>query len=88
MVTSSRMVLISSKVSRSVSKQADGHINLPGYVRSNSDQDCLPHWIQEEANEEDEKQVDDISLKETLRPQLQMSTEADVNNRNETEETL
>ncbi|CAI9601134.1 unnamed protein product, partial [Staurois parvus] len=88
MVTSSRMVLISSKVSRSVSKQVDGHMNLPGYVRSNSDQDCLPQWIQEEANEEDEKQVDDISLKETLRPRRQISTEADVNNRNEIEETL
>ncbi|XP_075034732.1 parathyroid hormone 2 receptor [Mixophyes fleayi] len=86
MVTSSRMVLISSKVSRSVSKQVDGHMILPGYVRSNSDQDCLPRWIQEEANEDEEKQVDDISLKETLRP-LHMSTEAEVN-RNEIEETL
>uniref|UniRef100_A0A8C5Q1E1 Parathyroid hormone 2 receptor n=2 Tax=Leptobrachium leishanense TaxID=445787 RepID=A0A8C5Q1E1_9ANUR len=84
MVTSSRMVLISSKVSRSVNKQVDGHMTLPGYVRSNSDQDCLPQWIQEEANEE--KQVDDISLKETIRP-VQMSTEAEVN-RSEVEEML
>lgn len=82
------MVLISSKVGRSVSKQAEGHMNLPGYVRSNSDQDCLPQWIQEEANEEEEKQVDDISLKESLRPRRQMSTEVEVNNRNEIEETL
>ncbi|XP_041432578.1 parathyroid hormone 2 receptor [Xenopus laevis] len=86
MVTSSRMVLISSKVSRSVSKQGDGHLNLPGYVRSNSDHDCLPQWIQEETNEDEEKQVDDISLKEKQRP-LQMSAEVEVN-RNEIEETL
>lgn len=86
MVTSSRMVLISSKVSRSVSKQADGHINLPGYVRSNSDHDCLPQWIQEETNEDEEKQVDDISLKEKQRP-VQMSAEVVVN-RNVIEETL
>ncbi|XP_069841414.1 parathyroid hormone 2 receptor isoform X2 [Dendropsophus ebraccatus] len=86
MVASSRMVLISSKVSRSVGKPVDGHMNLPGYVRSNSDQECLPQWIQEEANEDDEKQVDDISLKETLKP-LQMNTEAEIN-RNHLEETL
>ncbi|KAM4697824.1 parathyroid hormone 2 receptor [Rhinophrynus dorsalis] len=86
MVTSSRMVLISSKISRSVSRPTDGHMNLPGYVRSNSDQDCLPQWIQEETNEEEEKQVDDISLKENLRP-LKMCTEVEVN-RNEIEETL
>ncbi|XP_078539809.1 parathyroid hormone 2 receptor [Lissotriton helveticus] len=78
MVASSRMVLISSKVSRSVTKQAEGHMNLPGYVRSNSDQDCVPQWIQEENNEEDEKKVDDISLKETLRP-LQAGAEPEVN---------
>ncbi|XP_069841415.1 parathyroid hormone 2 receptor isoform X3 [Dendropsophus ebraccatus] len=75
-----------SKVSRSVGKPVDGHMNLPGYVRSNSDQECLPQWIQEEANEDDEKQVDDISLKETLKP-LQMNTEAEIN-RNHLEETL
>ncbi|OCT61373.1 parathyroid hormone 2 receptor [Xenopus laevis] len=86
MVTSSRMVLISSKVSRSVSKQADGHMNLPGYVRSNSDHDCLPQWIQEETNENEEKQVDDISLKEKQRP-LQLSAQVEVN-RNDIEETL
>ncbi|XP_069471714.1 parathyroid hormone 2 receptor isoform X1 [Ambystoma mexicanum] len=86
MVASSRMVLISSKVSRSVSKQPDGHIHLPGYVRSNSDQDCVPQWIQEENIEDDEKKVDDISLKETLRP-MQIGAEMQVN-RDEIEEVL
>uniref|UniRef100_A0A8C3SUQ5 Parathyroid hormone 2 receptor n=1 Tax=Chelydra serpentina TaxID=8475 RepID=A0A8C3SUQ5_CHESE len=68
MVASSRMVLISSKVCRNASRQNEAHMNLPGYVRSNSEQDCVHHWVHEEANEDEEKQVDDISLKESLRP--------------------
>ncbi|XP_029463781.1 parathyroid hormone 2 receptor [Rhinatrema bivittatum] len=86
MVASSRMVLISSKVCQSVSEQPEVHVNLPGYVRSNSDHECLPQWIKEKTNEDEEKQVDDISLKETLRPR-QMSTDSEIN-REETEEVL
>ncbi|XP_001369556.1 parathyroid hormone 2 receptor isoform X1 [Monodelphis domestica] len=68
MVASARLVLISGKVSRNVSKPPDSHVNLPGYVRSNSEQDCLHQWIHEEPNENEEKQVDAISLKECLKP--------------------
>nr|XP_033800182.1 parathyroid hormone 2 receptor isoform X2 [Geotrypetes seraphini] len=77
MVASSCMVLISSKVCRSISKQPEGHVILPGYVRSNSDHECLPQWIEEETNEDEEKQVDDISLKETLKPK-EMSTDSET----------
>ncbi|XP_039349474.1 parathyroid hormone 2 receptor isoform X5 [Mauremys reevesii] len=84
MVTSSRMVLISSKVCRNASRQNEAHMNLPGYVRSNSEQDCVHHWVHEEADEE--KQVDDISLKESFRPQGS-STEPE-GNRVEMEEAL
>uniref|UniRef100_A0A674I3Q0 Parathyroid hormone 2 receptor n=1 Tax=Terrapene triunguis TaxID=2587831 RepID=A0A674I3Q0_9SAUR len=72
MVASSRMVLISSKVCRNASRQNEAHMNLPGYVRSNSEQDCVHHWVHEEANEDEEKQVDDISLKESLRPRVKI----------------
>ncbi|XP_044523442.1 parathyroid hormone 2 receptor isoform X1 [Gracilinanus agilis] len=68
MVASARLVLISGKVSRNVNKQPESHVNLPGYVRSNSEQDCLHQWIHEEPNENEEKQVDAISLKECLKP--------------------
>ncbi|XP_034641959.1 parathyroid hormone 2 receptor [Trachemys scripta elegans] len=86
MVASSRMVLISSKVCRNASRQNEAHMNLPGYVRSNSEQDCVHHWVHEEANEDEEKQVDDISLKESLRPQGS-STDPE-GNRVEMEEAL
>ncbi|XP_062971943.1 parathyroid hormone 2 receptor [Elgaria multicarinata webbii] len=61
MVASSRVVLISSRACRSVTRQNDTHVNLPGYVRSNSEQDCVQHWIHEAADEE--KKVDAISLR-------------------------
>ncbi|EMP24300.1 Parathyroid hormone 2 receptor, partial [Chelonia mydas] len=86
MVASSRMVLISSKVCRNASRQNEAHMNLPGYVRSNSEQDCVHHWVREEANENEEKQVDDISLKESLRPRGS-STDPEQN-RVEMEEAL
>ncbi|XP_074047588.1 parathyroid hormone 2 receptor isoform X2 [Macrotis lagotis] len=68
MVASARLVLISDKGSRKVNRQSDSHVNLPGYVRSNSEQDCLQQWTHEEPNENEEKQVDAISLKEYLKP--------------------
>ncbi|XP_043852182.1 parathyroid hormone 2 receptor [Dromiciops gliroides] len=68
MVASARLVLISDKAPRNVNRQSDSHVNLPGYVRSNSEQDCLHQWIQEEPNENGGKQVDAILLKECLKP--------------------
>ncbi|XP_043931339.1 parathyroid hormone 2 receptor [Protopterus annectens] len=68
MVASSRMVLLSSKVCRTGPKVLEGQVILPGYVRSNSDQESLHPSIPEESNENEEKKVDDISLKETPRP--------------------
>ncbi|XP_020864415.1 parathyroid hormone 2 receptor [Phascolarctos cinereus] len=67
MVASTRLVLISGKAPKNVNRQPDSHVNLPGYVRSNSEQDCLHQWIHEEPNENEEKQVDAISLKECLK---------------------
>ncbi|XP_048725876.2 parathyroid hormone 2 receptor isoform X2 [Caretta caretta] len=86
MVASSRVVLISSKVCRNASRQNEAHMNLPGYVRSNTEQDCVHHWVREEANENEEEQVDDISLKESLRPRGS-STDPE-RNRVEMEEAL
>ncbi|XP_068931205.1 parathyroid hormone 2 receptor [Petaurus breviceps papuanus] len=68
MVTNARLVLIPGKAPRNVNRQSDSHINLPGYVRSNSEQDCAHQWIHEEPNENEEKQVDTILLKECLKP--------------------
>uniref|UniRef100_A0A4X2K8M4 Parathyroid hormone 2 receptor n=1 Tax=Vombatus ursinus TaxID=29139 RepID=A0A4X2K8M4_VOMUR len=68
MVASTRLVLISGKAPKNINRQPDSHVNLPGYVRSNSEQDCLHQWIHEEPNENEEKQVDAISLKECLKP--------------------
>ncbi|XP_025972104.1 parathyroid hormone 2 receptor isoform X3 [Dromaius novaehollandiae] len=80
MVASSRL-LISSKASRNTSRQSEPHVNLPGYVRSNSEQDCVQHWVHKEGGE---KELDDASLKETLMLQ-NITTEG---NRGETEEGL
>ncbi|XP_074163798.1 parathyroid hormone 2 receptor [Sminthopsis crassicaudata] len=68
MMASARLVLISGKAPRNVNRQPDSHVNLPGYVRSNSEQDCLHQGNYEEPNENEEKQVDAISLKECLKP--------------------
>ncbi|XP_036885682.1 parathyroid hormone 2 receptor [Sturnira hondurensis] len=51
MATSTRMVLISSKVTKTARHQPESHVTLPGYVWSNSEQDCQPHLIQEETKE-------------------------------------
>ncbi|KAM6970294.1 parathyroid hormone 2 receptor [Aplochiton taeniatus] len=76
--------LYSSRVYRSSGAPTlSAHAALPGYVISTSDPDSLhPSIRQEEAEESGAKQVDDISLKETL-PGLDSSLTAD-----DDEETL
>ncbi|XP_067326353.1 parathyroid hormone 2 receptor isoform X2 [Anolis sagrei] len=69
MVASSRMVLISSRVCKNVPQWNDPHVILPGYVRSNSEQDCIPQWVPEEADEDEEKKLDGISLQKPHRLQ-------------------
>ncbi|XP_061463819.1 parathyroid hormone 2 receptor isoform X2 [Rhineura floridana] len=69
MVISSRMGMISSRDCKNVARQNDTQINLPGYVRSNSEQDCVHHWVHEEADEDEDKKLDGISLKEPFRLQ-------------------
>uniref|UniRef100_A0ABM5EM02 Parathyroid hormone 2 receptor n=1 Tax=Pogona vitticeps TaxID=103695 RepID=A0ABM5EM02_9SAUR len=69
MVTSSRMILISSRACKNVSRPNDTHINLPGYVRSNSEQDCLSHGVHEEANEDEEGKLGAFPPQKPLRLQ-------------------
>lgn len=70
MGASSRMMLFSNRVFKtSVSRQTDTHMNLPGYVRSNSEQDCMQYWVHEESVEDREKMVDGVSLKGSVRLQ-------------------
>nr|XP_020010688.1 parathyroid hormone 2 receptor-like [Castor canadensis] len=65
---STRLVFISGKSAKTASRQPDSHMTLPGYVWSSSEQDCLPHFIQEETKEAPEKKGDDILLEESSRP--------------------
>ncbi|XP_067117217.1 parathyroid hormone 2 receptor a [Osmerus mordax] len=75
--------LFSSRVYRSSGPPTlSTHASLPGYVLSNSDPDSLHPSIPEEPEDCEAKQVDDISLKESL-PVLNSSTTAD-----DDEETL
>ncbi|XP_053139748.1 parathyroid hormone 2 receptor isoform X3 [Hemicordylus capensis] len=67
MVASSRMLTISSRACKNVTRQNDTYINLPGYVRSKSEQDCIPHWVHEEVDEGEEEKLDGISLKGSFR---------------------
>lgn len=69
MVAGSRVALISSRACKNVTRHSHSHINLPGYVRSNSEQDCIHHWVHEEADGEEEKKLDCISLKGSFRLQ-------------------
>ncbi|XP_037706293.1 parathyroid hormone 2 receptor [Choloepus didactylus] len=64
---STRMVLLPGRAARTVSTHPDSRVTLPGYVHSNSEQDCLPHAIHEEAKEDNRPQRDDI-LMESSRP--------------------
>ncbi|XP_077175019.1 parathyroid hormone 2 receptor isoform X1 [Paroedura picta] len=67
MVASSRMALIPNRAGKTFPQPQDAPVNLPGYVSSNSEQDALPHWAHDPADDGEEKRVDGISLKETLR---------------------
>ncbi|XP_058156244.1 parathyroid hormone 2 receptor isoform X2 [Dasypus novemcinctus] len=67
MAASTRMVLLSGKANKTVSRQLDSHVTLPGYVQSNSEQDCLPQSIHEEATGDSGLQGDGIPL-EPSRP--------------------
>ncbi|XP_041119030.1 parathyroid hormone 2 receptor-like isoform X1 [Polyodon spathula] len=71
----SRMALFSSRVYRSgPSRAINSHTTLPGYVTSNSDPDSMPPSIPEETDGNEEKQVDNISLKEQLQPMTMSSS--------------
>ncbi|MBN3272864.1 PTH2R protein, partial [Polyodon spathula] len=71
----SRTALFSSRVYRSgPSRAINSHTTLPGYVVSNSDPDSMPPSIPEETDGNEEKQVDDISLKEQLQPMMMSSS--------------
>ncbi|XP_033901361.1 parathyroid hormone 2 receptor-like [Acipenser ruthenus] len=71
----SRTALFSSRVYRSgPSRAINSHTTLPGYVISNSDPDSMPPSIPEESDGNEEKQVDDISLKEQLQPTMMSSS--------------
>ncbi|XP_060007299.1 parathyroid hormone 2 receptor [Lagenorhynchus albirostris] len=65
---STRMVLISRKAAETASRQPDNHVTLPGYVWSNSEQDCLPHLIHAETKESDRRQGDAIPMEESSTP--------------------
>ncbi|KAL0624486.1 Parathyroid hormone 2 receptor, partial [Plecturocebus cupreus] len=65
---STRMVLISGKAAKIASRQPDSHMTLPGYVWSNSEQDCLAHSVHEETKEGNGRQGDDILMEESSRP--------------------
>ncbi|XP_028742556.1 parathyroid hormone 2 receptor [Peromyscus leucopus] len=65
---STRLVLISGKPTKNASRQIDSHVTLPGYVWSNSEQDCQPHSTPEETREGHGRQGDDIPVGESSRP--------------------
>ncbi|XP_047626435.1 parathyroid hormone 2 receptor isoform X1 [Phacochoerus africanus] len=67
MAASTRSVLISGKAAKTAGPQPDSHVTLPGYVWSNSEQDCLPHLIHEEAQESNGRQGDEIPMEESSR---------------------
>ncbi|KAJ8004189.1 hypothetical protein DPEC_G00156190 [Dallia pectoralis] len=66
-VVSATSALFSCRMYRSSQAEPtnSNHTNLPGYVFSNSELDSLPRSTPEEPDEK-AKQVDDISLRETL----------------------
>lgn len=61
------MVLISGKATRAAGRRPDSHVTLPGYVWSNSEQDCLPHLVQEETREGDARRGGEIATAESPR---------------------
>nr|XP_012607561.1 parathyroid hormone 2 receptor isoform X1 [Microcebus murinus] len=65
---SARMVLVSGRAARGAGRQPDSHVTLPGYVGSNSEQDCLPHSIHEETKEGCGEQGNGIPMEASSRP--------------------
>lgn len=86
MAASTRMGLISGKAPKKASRQPDSHVTLPGYVWSNSEQDCLPQLIHEETKESGGRQGDEILMEESSRP-LEFSTGLE-GSKGETEDAL
>nr|KAF6450946.1 parathyroid hormone 2 receptor [Molossus molossus] len=68
MAASTRMVLISAKATRPAGRQHDSHVTLPGYVWSNSEQDCQPHLSQEETKEGNRRQGEEAPMEVSSRP--------------------
>ncbi|KAF3824187.1 hypothetical protein GH733_008472 [Mirounga leonina] len=65
---SARLVLIAGKTTRTAGRQPDSHMTLPGYVWSNSEQDCLPRTIHEETKEGNARLGEEIAMVESPRP--------------------
>ena len=86
MAASTRMGLISGKAPKKASRQPDSHVTLPGYVWSNSEQDCLPQLIHQETKESGGRQGDEILMEESSRP-LEFSTGLE-GSKGETEDAL
>ena len=68
MGASTRLVLFSGKPTKNASRQIDSHVTLPGYVWSNSEQDCQPHSTPEETKEGLGRQGDDTPVGVSSRP--------------------
>ncbi|XP_014691923.1 parathyroid hormone 2 receptor isoform X1 [Equus asinus] len=86
MGASARMVLLSGRVTKVVCTQPDSHVTLPGYVWSGSEQDCLPHSIQEETVEGNGRRTGETTREEPSRP-LEFSPDTG-GSKGETEEVL
>ncbi|XP_070437977.1 parathyroid hormone 2 receptor isoform X2 [Equus przewalskii] len=86
MGASARMVLLSGRVTKAVCTQPDSHVTLPGYVWSGSEQDCLPHSIQEETVEGNGRWTGETTREEPSRP-LEFSPDTG-GSKGETEEVL
>ncbi|XP_058405719.1 parathyroid hormone 2 receptor isoform X1 [Diceros bicornis minor] len=65
---SAHMVLLSGRGSRMACRQPNSRVTLPGYVWSGSEQDCLPHLIQEDTREGSGRQADETAMEESSRP--------------------
>ncbi|KAK1336601.1 hypothetical protein QTO34_002635 [Cnephaeus nilssonii] len=68
MAASTRMVLLSGKATKTAGQQPDSHVTLPGYVRSNSEQDCQQHLIHEETKEGNGRLGEETPMEVSSRP--------------------
>ncbi|XP_008068323.2 LOW QUALITY PROTEIN: parathyroid hormone 2 receptor, partial [Carlito syrichta] len=82
---STRLVVLPGTVAKTTSSRPDSHVTLPGYVWSNSEQDCLPHSICEEAQEGSRSQGGDIPMGE---PSWPVEYNPDTEGCRETEDVL